>query len=109
MNKKILCATFAAALACAAVGPAVRADDSNPLRKAGKAIAYPIKKAAGNASKTANKGGQAVQYPVRKTGENASVTAHRAVGKKSVIRRRPQKHDAIVTPKGKVHPLPPNP
>lgn len=55
-NVKSLCAVVAAALACAVLGPAVvRADDakhdSNTLHKIGKAIAYPVKKAAGNASK----------------------------------------------------------
>jgi hypothetical protein len=111
MNKTTLCAALLAALVCAAVGPAARADDgkhdSNTLHKVGKAIAYPVKKAAGNASKTANKTGQAVQYPVRKAGENASITTHRALGHNSVVHRRPQHAKAVVTPNGKLHPLPP--
>ncbi len=111
-NAKSLCAIVAAALACAAFGPTVaRADDakhdSNTLHKVGKAIAYPMKKAAGNASKTANKGGQAVQYPVRKAGENASITTHRALGHNSVAHHRAKKTKAVVTPNGHQHPLPP--
>lgn len=114
MNTKVLCAALGALLVCTvAAGPTARADegkhDSNTLRKAGKAIAYPVKKAAGNASKSANKGGQAVQYPVRKAGENASITTHRAVGRNSVVHRRPQHSKVVVTPKGTVHSLPSNP
>jgi len=122
MTTKVLGAALGALLACAALGPATRAEDakhdSNTLHKVGKAIAYPVKKAAGNAgktatkaggdiSKTANKTGQAVQYPVRKAGENASITTHRALGRNSVVNRRPQHTKAVVTPNGKLHPLPP--
>lgn len=112
MNINSLCA-IAAALACLVVCPApIRADnskhDSNTLHKVGKAIAYPVKKAAGNVSKSANKGGQAVQYPVRKAGENVSLTTHRALGHNSVAHHRPQKTKAVVTPNGHQHPLPPN-
>ncbi len=112
-NNSFVCGALGALLACTVLGPATRAEDgkheSNTLKKVGKAIAYPVKKAAGNVSKSANKGGQAVQYPVRKAGENASITTHRALGHNSVANRRPQKTKVVVTPKGKVHPLPAKP
>lgn len=96
---------LACTLLCAVVLPVAHAADST-LKKVGNAVAYPVKKAAGNASKTANKGGQAVQYPVRKAGENASVAAHQATGKNSVIRRRHKKVNRVVTPKGDVYTMP---
>ena len=51
------------------------------LSKIGKAITYPVKKAAGNGSKVVNHGGKAVAYPVRKAGENTSKTTHKVVRK----------------------------
>ena len=47
---------------------------------AGKAIAYPIKKGAGNGSKGFNHVGKTVEYPVRKAGVNTSKTAHKVTG-----------------------------
>lgn len=113
MTAKFLGIGLMAVMTTALASPLVLADsgkhDSNTLSKVGKAVAYPVKKAAGNASKSINKGGQAVQYPVRKAGENASVTTHRALGKNSVVRRRPQKYNTVVTPKGKTYPVPTKP
>ena len=66
------------------------AAQAGSLKDIGNAAAYPFKKGAHNAGKTAvegagqaskslNHAGQAVRYSVRKTGENASKTAHKAV------------------------------
>ncbi len=76
----------AALLTCAALAPLAQAQekhDSNTLSKIGKAI----------------------QYPVRKAAENTSVTAHRAVGEKSVVHRRNgnKTYRAVITPKGRIH------
>jgi uncharacterized membrane protein len=89
MMKTLLRAGIAVALAfatLASVSPSAQAQekhDSNTLHKLGKAI----------------------QYPVRKAAENASVTAHRATGSKSVVHRRNgnKTYRAVVTPKGNVH------
>ena len=69
------------------------AAQAGKLKDIGNAAAYPFKKGAHNAGKTAvegaghatkgvNHAGQAVAYPVRKSGENTSKTAHKAVPKK---------------------------
>ena len=52
---------------------------NSELSKIGKAVTYPVKKAAGNGSKDVNHGGKTVEYPVRKTGVNASKTGHKTV------------------------------
>jgi hypothetical protein len=74
-----------ALLALTALSPAARAQkhDSNTLHKLGKAI----------------------QYPVRKAAENTSITAHRAVGQKSVVHRRNgnKTYRAVITPNGRIH------
>ncbi len=101
-------AALAVVLSTAMIAPGVRADghDSNTLHKIGKAIQYPVRKAGENTSKTARKTGKAVQYPVRKAGEHASVATHRATGKNSVIRRRPQHKNVVVKPSGATVPAP---
>lgn len=69
---------LASALTLLVTAPPIHA---GPLKKIGRAIAYPVKKAAGNGSKVANKSGQAVAYPVRKAGGNTSKTARKVTGK----------------------------
>ena len=79
-----------AALLTVTLGLTVSAVQAGSLKDIGNAAAYPFKKGAHNASKTARTGagqaskglnhaGQVVQYPVRKTGENASKTTHKSV------------------------------
>ena len=82
--------------------------DSNSLHKLGKSIQYPFRKAGENVSKSTRKGAKDVQYGTRKNSQNLSVNAHRAVGTKSVVRRKngPYRHDTVVTPKGHLHRLP---
>ncbi len=102
-----------ALLSAALTGPAAQAQ--NTLDKAGKAIAYPFKKAAGNAKPSAKiagkaitKAGKDVQYGARKNASNLSVNAHRATGHNSVVRRKngTKRHDTVVTPKGDLKRLP---
>jgi len=102
-----------ALLSAALTGPAAQAQ--NTLDKAGKAIAYPFKKAAGNAKPSARIAGKAVtkaakdtQYGVRKNAQNVSINAHRATGHNSVERRKngAKRHDTVVTPKGDLKRLP---
>ena len=56
-------------------------------------------------SNTLHKLGKAIEYPVRKTAVNASVTAHRATGHNSIVHRRNgnRTHDTLITPKGHLH------
>ena len=56
-------------------------------------------------SNTLSKLGKAIQYPVRKAAENTSIAAHRATGSKSVVHRRngDKTYRAVVTPKGHLH------
>ena len=102
-----------ALLTAALAGPAAHAD--NTLGKAGKAIAYPFKKAAHNAgpsskvvNKSIKKAAKDTQYGVRKNAANVSINAHRATGHNSVERRKngAKRHNAVITPSGQVHRLP---
>lgn len=90
-----------AALAALGLAFSVPANASS-LGKIGKAISYPVKKAAHNGGKNAAQGanavtysvkkgasngsksvnhvGKTVEYPVRKAGVNTSKTAHKATG-----------------------------
>ncbi len=56
-------------------------------------------------SNTLHKLGKAIEYPVRKTATNASIDAHRATGHNSVTHRRNgnRTHDTVVTPKGHLY------
>ena len=56
-------------------------------------------------SNTLHKLGKAIEYPVRKTATNASVDAHRATGHNSVVHRRNgnRTHNTVVTPKGHLY------
>lgn len=58
-------------------------------------------------SNTLSKLGKAIQYPVNKAAQNASVDAHRAEGRKSVVHRRNgnRTYRAVVTSTGHVHRL----
>lgn len=79
------------AVLCAALGLAVSATATplltqahryeSALSKIGKAVAYPVKKAAGNGSKVVNHGAKSVVYPVRKAGVNTSKTVHKVLPK----------------------------
>ncbi len=102
-----------ALLTATLAGPAAQAQNS--LDKAGKAIAYPFKKAAHNAgpsskivNKSVKKAAKDTQYGVRKNASNLSVNAHRATGHNSVVRRKngAKRHNTVVTPKGNLHRLP---
>lgn len=115
MNKSTVRVGIAAValLSAALAGPAAQAQST--LDKAGKAIAYPFKKAAGNAKpsakiagKAVTKAGKDVQYGVRKNASNVSVNAHRVTGHNSVERRKngTKRHDTVVTPSGDLHRLP---
>lgn len=109
MTTTVLRATaLRAGLAAALLGtlllPVAQADGT--LSKIGKAVQYPVNKAGQNISKTAHKTAKATQYPVRKAGENASVATHQATGQNSVVRRRAKAKNRVVTPQGKVYPMP---
>ena len=53
--------------------------------------------------------GKAITYPVRKTASNASVDTHRAIGHNSVVRRHSPRHrhhhNMVVTPGGHIKPV----
>lgn len=77
----VLCLSLPALLSCPVM--AQEKHDSNTLHKLGKAI----------------------EYPVRKTAANASITAHRATGHNSVAHRRNgnRTHDTVITGKGHLY------
>lgn len=56
-------------------------------------------------SNTLHKLGKAIQYPVRKAATNTSIAAHRATGQNSVVHRRngDKTYRAVVTPNGRIH------
>lgn len=59
------------------------------------------KKPEKHESNTLKKIGKAIQYPVRKASENVSVNAHRAVGRNSVRKDTRKGRTYIVAPVGK--------
>lgn len=59
------------------------------------------KKPEKHESNTLKKIGKAIQYPVRKAAENTSVVAHRAVGRNSVRKDTRKGRTYIVAPVGK--------
>ena len=69
------------------------------------ALVSPMAMADKHDSNTLHKLGKAIQYPVRKAAENTSITAHRAAGEKSVVHRRNgnKTYRAVVTPKGHIY------
>lgn len=81
--------------------------ESNTLKKLGKAVQYPVRKAGENVSKSTRKGAKDVQYGTRKNASNLSVNAHRATGKNSVVRRKngKRRHNTVVKPNGDLHRL----
>ena len=56
-------------------------------------------------SNTLHKIGKAIQYPVKKAAENTSIAAHRATGRKSVVHRRngSRTYRSVITPKGHIY------
>ena len=68
-------------------------------------LAGPVLAQEKHDSNTLHKLGKAIEYPVRKTATNASVDAHRATGHNSVVHRRNgnRTHNTVVTPKGHLY------
>ncbi len=56
-------------------------------------------------SNTLHKLGKAIQYPVNKAAQNTAVVAHRATGHKSVMHRRNgnKTYRSVVTPSGHIY------